>query len=249
MFRAIVAHLLVASAASIPAVAAEVNVAVAANFAAPMNRIAAEFEKDTGHKAILSFGSTGKLYAQIRNGAPFQVLLAADQETPARLEQENQVIVGSRFTYASGRVALWSKQAGFVDDQGEVLRKGNFDKISIADPKLAPYGAAALEIIERLGLRASLQSKLVQGESIATAFQFAATGNAALGFVALSQIMVDGKIVEGSAWVIPLNLHAPLRQDAVALSNSKGNPVAAELLAYLKSTKARAIIQSFGYEF
>ena len=227
--------------------ATDVSVAVAANFTAPMQKIAAAFAQDTGHKAVLSFGSTGKFYAQIKNGAPFQILLAADQETPARLEQENQILPGSRFTYATGRLVLWSKQANLLDDQGAVLHKGNFEKLAVADPKLAPYGAAASEVIDKLGLRATLQPKLVQGENIGTAFQYVASGNAALGFVALSQIMVDGKIPEGSAWVVPTNLHAPIRQDAVALSAAKDNPAATALLAYLKGEKARAIILSFGY--
>ena len=231
------------------AIASEVNVAVAANFSAPMARIAAAFEQDTGHKALLSFGSTGKFYAQIKNGAPYQVLLAADQETPAKLEQEGQTIAGSRFTYAVGKLALWSRQSGLVDDKGEVLRKGNFEKIAIADPRLAPYGAAALEVIEQLGLTTALKPKIVLGENISMAYQFVVTGNAALGFVALSQIQSDGKIQEGSAWIIPTSLHAPIKQDAVALANSNVNPAAAALLAYLKSDKAKAIIKGFGYGF
>ena len=227
--------------------AADVSVAVAANFTAPMQKIAAAFEQDTGHKAVLSFGSTGKFYAQIKNGAPFQILLAADQETPAKLEQEGYVLPGSRFTYATGRLVLWSKQPDWIDDQGAVLRKGRFDKLAVADPKLAPYGAAAAEVLDKLGLRTALQGKLVQGENIGTTYQFVASGNAALGFVALSQIMVDGKISEGSAWQVPATLHAPIRQDAVGLNVGKDNPAVPALLAYLKSDKARAIIKSFGY--
>ena len=236
------------AAVTATAQAAEVSVAVAANFSAPMQKIAAAFEQDTGHKALLSFGSTGKFYAQIKNGAPFQILLAADQETPAKLEQENQTAPGTRFTYATGRLVLWSKQSGLVDDKGEVLRKGSFDKLAIADPKLAPYGAAAVEVMEKMGLRQALQPRIVQGENIAMAYQFVGTGNAALGFIALSQVMVDGKISDGSAWVVPLNLHAAIRQDAVALANSKDNPAAAALLSYLKGEKAKAIIRAFGYE-
>lgn len=213
-----------------------------------MQRIAAAFAQDTGHKAVLSFGATGKFYAQIKNGAPFQILLAADQDTPARLEQENQALAGSRFTYAVGRLVLWSKDAQLVDDKGDVLRKGGFERIAIADPKLAPYGAAAIEVLDKLGLRAALQGKVVQGENIGMAYQFVSTGNAALGFVALSQVMSEGRIPQGSAWVVPVALHAPLRQDAVALPGSKDNPAAAALMAYLKGDKARVIIQSFGYE-
>ena len=229
-------------------IAAEVNVAVAANFAAPMQAIATAFAQDTGHKVLLSFGSTGKFYAQIKNGAPFHVFLSADQETPARLEQENQVLSGTRFTYATGRLVLWSKQPGLVDDKGEVLRKASFKKLAVADPKLAPYGAAAIEVLEKLGLRQALQPKIVQGENIATAYQFVATGNAPLGFVALSQVMADGNIAEGSSWIVPATLHAPLRQDAVALTNGKDNPAAAALLTYLRSDRAKRVIRSYGYE-
>lgn len=228
--------------------AAEVQVAVAANFTAPMQKIAVAFEQDTGHKAVLAFGSTGKFYAQIRNGAPFQVLLSADDETPARLEKEGATIASTRFTYATGRLVLWSKQAGVVDDKGEVLRTGKFDHIALADPKLAPYGAAAVEALTQLGLMQALQPKLVQGENIGQAYQFVMTGNAPLGFVALSQVMVEGKIREGSAWVVPAKLHTPIRQDAVVLSPGKDNPAAFALMAYLKGDKAVAIIRSFGYE-
>ena len=227
--------------------AAEVHLAVAANFTAPMQKIAAAFEQDTGHKAILSFGSSGKFYAQIRNGAPFQILLSADDETPARLEREGSTVPGSRFTYATGRLVLWSRQASVVDDKGEVLRSGRFEHIAMADPKLAPYGAAAAETLIQLGLMQTLQPKVVQGESVAQAYQFVLTGNAPLGFVALSQVMADGRLKEGSAWVVPANLHKPIRQDAVTLSAGKDNPAAAALMAYIKTEKAKAIIRSFGY--
>lgn len=228
--------------------AAEVQVAVAANFTAPMQKIAAVFEQDTGHKAVLAFGSTGKFYAQIKNGAPFHILLSADSETPARLEKEGATVAGTRFTYAVGRLVLWSKQAGFVDDKGEVLRSGRFDYIALADPKLAPYGLAAMETLTQLGLLQTLQPKLVQGENISQAYQFVLTGNAPLGLVALSQVTVDGKIKEGSAWLVPAKLHAPIRQDAVVLTAGKDNAAASALMVYLKAEKATAIIRSFGYE-
>lgn len=228
--------------------AADVSVAVAANFTAPMQKIAQAFAQETGHKAVLVFGSTGKLYAQIKNGAPFQLLLAADDETPARLEKEGLTLAGTRFTYATGRLVLWSKQPALVDDKGEVLRTGAFEHLAIADPKLAPYGAAAVATLEKLALLKTLQARLVQGESIGQTYQFVATGNAALGFVALSQVMSDGRITQGSAWVVPLQWHAPLRQDAVVLTTGRDNPAAAALAAYLKGDKARAIIRSFGYE-
>lgn len=228
--------------------AEEVQVAVAANFTAPMKLIAADFEKDTGHKAVLTFGATGKFYAQISNGAPFEVFLAADDETPAKLEKEGVAVNGSRFTYATGKLALWSAQPGLVDAQGEVLKKGNFKKIAIAAPKLAPYGAAAVETMNKLGLQAALEPKLVQGESIGQAFSFVSTGNAELGFVALSQVYENGKIKTGSAWIVPANLHSPIRQDTVLLAKAKDSKAAVQLMAFLKTEKARAVIRSFGYE-
>ena len=228
--------------------AAEVQVAVAANFSAPMQKIAAAFEQATGHKALLAFGSTGRFYAQVRNGAPFQVLLAADDETPARLEREGLAVSGSRFTYATGRLVLWSATPRLVDAQGEVLRQPGTGKVAIADPRLAPYGAAAMEVLQALGIGPALQPRLVQGESIAQAYQFVTTGNAAMGFVALSQVMADGRIDRGSAWVVPSTLHGPIRQDAVLLATGKGNPAAAALMAFLRSDAARAIIRAHGYE-
>lgn len=228
--------------------AAEVSVAVAANFAAPMQRLAAAFEQDTGHRATLAVGSTGKFYAQIKNGAPFQVLLSADDETPARLDREGLGVTGTRFTYAIGRLVLWSRQPGLVDEKGDVLRSGRFERIALADPKLAPYGAAAVEVLEGLKLMSSLAPKFVQGENIAQTYQFVATGNAELGFVAMAQVFADGKLTQGSAWMVPASLHTPIRQDALLLNAGKGNPAAAALMAYLRSEKARAIIRSFGYE-
>ena len=229
----------------------EVQIAVAANFTAPAKLIAADFEKDTGHKAQLAFGATGKFYAQIRNGAPFEVLLAADDETPARLEQEGAAVAGTRFTYATGRLVLWSAKSGYVDTVGgggEVLAKGDFRHLSIANPKLAPYGAAAVEVLTAMKLIDLVQPKFVQAENIAQAYQFVATGNAELGFVALSQVFKDGRIGEGSAWIVPARLHQPIRQDAVILDKGKGKPAAEAWLKYLKCDKAKAVIRSFGYE-
>lgn len=226
----------------------EVNVAVAANFTAPMNVIAAAFAKDTGHQAKPAFGSTGKFYAQIKNGAPFQMLLSADDETTAKLEKEGLTVAGSRFTYAVGTLVLWSAKPGVVDDKGEVLRKGGFNKLALANPKLAPYGKAAVEVLTGMGLLESLTPKFAQGENIAQTYQFAMTGNAELGFVALSQVMKDGKITSGSAWVVPGKLHTPIRQDAVILTSGKGNAAADALVKYLQTDKARAIIRSYGYE-
>ena len=230
------------------ALAEDVNVAVAANFTAPMNAIAAEFAKDTGHKALLSFGSSGKFYAQIKNGAPFQMFLSADDEKPAMLEKEGMAVPGSRFTYAIGTLVLWSAKPGFVDDKGAVLKGGQFNKLALASPKLAPYGTAAMEVMAGLGLTSALGPKLVQGENIAQTWQFVSTGNAELGFVALSQVMKDGKISSGSAWVVPAKLHTPIRQDAVILASGKGNAAAEALSRYLKGDKAKAIIRAYGYD-
>jgi molybdate transport system substrate-binding protein len=243
-----IATLLLCLLAATAVPAAQVSVAVAANFTVPMQKVAAAFERDTGHRAVLAFGSTGRFYAQVRNGAPFQVLLAADDETPARLEKEGFAVAGTRFTYATGRLVLWSATPGVVDARGEVLKQPGNGKVAIADPKLAPYGAAAVQAMERLGVADLLRPRLVQGESIAQAFQFASTGNAALGFVALSQVMVDGRVGSGSAWVVPATLHDPLKQDAVLLATGKDNPAAAALLAYLRGDTARAIIRAHGYE-
>lgn len=235
-------------AAIVPAHAAEVSVAVAANFTAPMQKIATLFEQDTGHKAVLAFGSTGRFYTQIRNGAPFEVLLAADDETPARLEHEALAISGTRFTYAIGRLVLWSKRPGLVDGQGQVLRRSDaFERIALADPRLAPYGAAAVEVMGRLGVLEALRPKVVQGENIAQTHQFVATQNAALGFVAMSQVYTDGRLSEGSAWLVPADLHAPIRQDAVLLKKGQGNAAATALLLFLRGDKARTVIRSHGY--
>jgi molybdate transport system substrate-binding protein len=232
---------------SAPLQAAELSVAVAANFTAPMQKIAAAFEKETGHKLALSFGSTGKFYAQIKNGAPFEVLFAADDETPARLEQEGQSVAGTRFTYAIGKLVLWSKQPGLVDGKGEVLRTGSFERIALADPKLAPYGAAAMQTLTQLGLADTLSSKFVQGENIGQAYQFVATQNAPLGFVALSQVYAEGRVTEGSAWIVPETLYEPIRQDALILAKGKDNTAAAELMRYLQGDAAKAVIRSYGY--
>lgn len=245
MFR-LLALLFAALAAA--AHADEVQVAVAANFTVPMQRIAADFERDTGHKAALSFGSTGKFHAQIKNGAPFQVLLAADDETPAKLEQEGAAVSGSRFTYAIGKLVLWSARGAIVDDKGEVLKKGGFDHLALANPRLAPYGAAAVETMRALGVHDSLAPKFVQAENIAQAYQFVASENALLGFVALSQVMEGGKLKGGSAWVVPSRLYSPIRQDAVMLERGRGNPAAAALLKYLKGDNAKAVIKAFGYD-
>jgi molybdate transport system substrate-binding protein len=233
---------------SAPAQAASAQVAVAANFAAPMKPVVVAFEKLTGHNIAWSAGSTAKFYAQIKNGAPFDVFLSADVATPARLEQEGNAVPGSRFTYAAGRLALWSATPGFVDAAGAVLKSGRFKHIALASPQLAPYGAAAVEVMTRLDVFNTLQSKFVMGENIAQTYNFVATGNAELGFVAQSQVMENGQLASGSGWLVPSNLHAPILQDAVLLARGKSNPAALAFLQFLKSDTALVILKTHGYE-
>lgn len=227
--------------------AVQVDAAVAANFAAPMKAIVVEFEKATGHRVHLAFGASGKFYAQIKNGAPFHVLLSADEQIPARLEQEGLSVPASRFTYAVGKLVLWSARPGFVDPEGAVLTRGVFSHLAVANPKLAPYGAAAMETIDKLGLADLLRPKLVFGENIAQTHQFVTSGNAELGFVALSQVMKDARITGGSAWVVPERMHRPIRQDAVILVAGRGNAGAAALLHFLRQAPALSVIRSYGY--
>ena len=232
--------------ATFSAHAAETTIAVAANFAEPMKQIAAGFQRATGHVVIISTGATGKFYTQIVNGAPFDALLAADSETPAKLIAEKHAVVGSAFTYATGKLVLWSAKPGFIDAQATALKTGRFAHLALASPKLAPYGRAAVETLAALKLDVP-PGKIVTGENIAQTFQFVASGNAELGFVALSQVWKDGKLTSGSGWIVPATLHAPIKQDAVLLDKGRDNAAAIALLAYLKSSAARAVIQGFGY--
>jgi molybdate transport system substrate-binding protein len=239
---------LIAVFASSGALADEVQVAVAANFTAPIQAIAADFEKDTGHKLVAAYGATGQFYTQIKNGAPFEVFLAADDTTPEKLEKEGDTVKGSRFTYAVGTLALWSAKEGYVDGKGEVLQKNQYQHLSIANPKAAPYGLAATQVLAKLKLTEATHAKLVEGQNITQAYQFVSTGNAELGFVALSQIYKDGKVSSGSAWVVPADMHDPIKQDAVILNKGKDNPAAKALVEYLKGPKAAAVIKSYGYQ-
>ena len=227
--------------------AGEVQVAVAANFAAPLAQISAAFTAATGHTLKVSVGATGKFYAQIVAGAPFQVLIAADDETPARLIRKGLAVAGSNHTYAIGKLALWSAQPGYVDSQGAVLAAGRFNHLAVANPKIAPYGRAALEVLKARGLGDALAPKIVTAESIAQAYQFVYSGNAEIGFVALSQLLVPGKPAGGSYWLVPAALHGEIRQDAVLLTAGAANPAATALLAWLKSEPAKAVIQVYGY--
>lgn len=234
--------------ASPRALADVVQVAVAANFVAPLKALASAFEKETGHTVSASSGATAKLYAQIKNGAPIDVFLSADKETPERLQREGQGVAGTRFTYAVGRLALWSASASLVDAKGDVLKNGNFSKIALASPKAAPYGEAAVQAMGKLGLLSALTPKFVMGESIGQTFSFVASGNAELGFVALSQTMENGKLKSGSMWLVPATLHDPLVQEAVLLARANARAPAMAFLAFLKTDSARRVIRSFGYE-
>ena len=239
---ATIAALLISS----PARAEQLLVAVAANFAEPMREIAAQFERDSGHPVRLAFGATGKLYAQISHGAPYDVLLAADETTAEKLVEQQLAMAETRFTYATGRLVLWSAQPARVDPAGKVLAEGDFRRLAIASPAAAPYGAAAMDVLEALGLQ-RLSERLVRGESITHAYQFVASGNAELGFVARSQVYRDGRWLSGSGWEVPAELHRPLHQQAVQLSRSRDNPAASALLAYLRQPRTRALIASYGY--
>lgn len=224
-------------------------VAVAANFTKPMNEIAAVFEKNTGYTAKLSFGSSGKFVAQIENGAPFEVFLSAGDKEPTALQKNELAVANTNFTYAIGKLVLWSATPNLVDAQGQVLSKGGFKHLALADPKLAPYGEAAVEVLKAKKLFDKLQPLFVQGENIAQTYQFVSTGNAELGFVALSQVIDadKGKIMTGSRWLVPENLYTPIRQDAVLLTKGESNPAAVALLKFLKTEPALAIIRKYGY--
>lgn len=230
------------------ALAAQAQVAVAANFAEPMKAIAAVLEKTTGHTLKISTGASGAFYTQIRQGAPFDVFLSADNERPELLEKDGLAQPGTRFTYATGKLVLWSARAGRVDGQGAVLRAADLGKVAYANPRTAPYGAAAVQVLDRLGLKDAITPRLVQGESIGQTFNFVKTGNADVGFVALSQVLQGGKLKEGSMWVIPQARYDAIRQDAVLLRRGAENEAAKELLKLLQSPNIKDLIRSYGYE-
>lgn len=247
LFARSVARAVVALIFSTSCLADQAQVAVAANFAEPIKAIAAVLKKTTGHTLQITVGATGKLYAQIANGAPFDVLLAANSDTPKQLEKDGLAQAGSRFTYATGKLVLWSADTAKVDDKGDVLKTPSLRKVAYANPKVAPYGAAAVEVMEKLGLTATLAPKLVQGESIGQTFTFAYTGNADAGFVALAQVLEGGKLKSGSLWVVPQNLYSPIQQDAVVLQRGANNPAAQALVTLLKSPDIKELIRSYGY--
>jgi molybdate transport system substrate-binding protein len=228
-----------------PAFAGETQVAVAANFTQPAKDIAAAFKAATGHIAVLSFGASGQFYTQITQGAPYQVLLSADAERPIKAEHDGFAVAGSRFTYAVGRLVLFSKTPGLVNPAGAVLSGARFDKLSIADPATAPYGLAAIQTLQKLGLYDRVKPKIVQGASITQAYQFVETGAAEIGFVALSQVINEQG---GSRWLVPAADHSPIEQQAVLLRAGEANPAARAFIAFLKTPAAVAIIKRYGYE-
>lgn len=250
-FAAVIAVTCFTGVVCVSAQAAEVSVAVAANFTGPVQALAPLFERETGHKVHAAFGATGKFYAQITNGAPFEVLLAADETTPARLVKEGYAVgatVYRPYTYAIGKLVLWSSDPKRVDPNGEILKKGGFQHLALANPKTAPYGAAAIEVLTQMGVLDTLRPLFVQGENIAQTHQFVKTGNAELGFVAYSQVIKNGALSEGSGWIVPAALYTPIRQDAVLLTKGKDNPAARAWLDFLQSAKAQEVIRTFGYD-
>ena len=223
-------------------------VAVASNFSGAIKELEQVFEMESGHLIETVFGSSGRFFAQISNGAPFHVFLSADQDKPVALNKAGLVVEESRFTYALGKLVLWSSQSNLVDSTGQVLKQNNFRRLAIANPRLAPYGIAAIEALENLGLVSGIQGKIIQGENIAQAYQFVSTGNVELGLVAFSQVLQQDRITSGSSWIIPANLYNPIRQDAVLLRNGANNQAAIAFLKFIRSEPGRAIIESFGYQ-
>lgn len=227
------------------ACAEEIRVATASNFRTAMSQLAGKFEKKSGHSVIPVFGSTGKHYAQIINGAPFDAFFAADVRRPELLEQNGISVPGSRFTYAMGKLVLWSPRANYVDVGGNVLKRGEFRYLALANPELAPYGAAARDVLEALGLWNGLSQRMVLGENVGQAFLFVRSGNAELGFVAASQLVGSNPVpMEGSLWEVPENLYRPIGQQAVLLSDTRASRA---FMAYIRSEEAARIIHENGY--
>jgi len=240
----LVAGAAIASLVASDAFAASTNIAVAANFTDAAKEIAAAFKQKTGHEAVLSFGSSGQFFTQITQDAPFQVFLSADDERPKKLAAEGLAVAGSNFTYAVGKLVLWSKSPGVVSGE-QTLKAASFAKVSICNPVAAPYGAAAVEAMKALKVYDELKPKFVEGANITQAYQFVQTGNAEVGFVALSQVINDK---DGSRWLVPQALYTPIRQDAVLLKKGADNEAATAFMSFLKGPEARTIIEKYGYE-
>ena len=231
-----------------PACAGEVRVAAASDLAAPMERIAALFQKESGHMLKVSLGASGKLYAQIKAGAAFDVFLSGDEDQPKLLLQDGLAVGGSRFVYATGRLVLWSAQPGLVDDKGTVLNRGNFNRLAIANPRFSPYGVAAKETLGKLIMWNSIQGKLDRSDDLIQTYELAATEKADLAFIALSQVMRDGKVADGSWWLVPAEMHRPIHQSAVLLSGARDQAAAKDFLDFIRSKKAIAVMRGYGYE-
>lgn len=247
MKKLLLSLILINGLASTVLYADEVQVAVASNFSKPLETLASAFKASSGHDLKISAGATGKLYAQIEHGAPFEVLLSADSKTPKKLIDAQLAVADSQFTYALGKLVLWSSTNDYVDAQGEVLKKNEFKHIAIANPSTAPYGAAALEVLEHLGLTKTLAAKQVQGENISQTYDFVATGNAELGFVAWSQVQQAGQLKDGSVWQVPEDLYQAIQQDAVLLNRGKNKVADQAFLDFLKTPAAQKLIAESGY--
>lgn len=244
LFKYLFSTLVVLISINGSATADEILIAVASNFKGPITEIAEKFEEKTNHKVTLIYGSTGKHYAQIKNGAPFDAFFSADSKRPELLDQEGLIIPGSRFTYALGKIVLWSPQYGLVDSKGDVLKDGSFQRLAIAHPKLAPYGKAAYEVLENKGVWNKLKGKIVRGENIGQTFQFVKSENAQLGFVAYSQLKQKNYHLNGTYWDIPQTLYSSIRQQAVLLKNNKASR---DFINSVKTESSRLIIHNFGY--
>ncbi|WIM06869.1 MAG: molybdate ABC transporter substrate-binding protein [Candidatus Nitricoxidivorans perseverans] len=239
--------LLLALGLSYEAKADQVLVAVASNFADVVKDLAPKFQAETGHTLKASFGASGKFAAQIENGAPFDLFLSADADLPRMLEERGLGVKKTRFVYATGKLALWNPTRGYVDAKGEVLKKNRFARIAIANPKTAPYGRAAVETMRKLGIGALVGPKIVQGENVAQTFQFVETGNAELGFIAMSQVLALDDAKRGSYWEVPAALHSVISQDAILLKRGQDNPGATAFMKFLRSPAAKSIIIRYGY--
>ena len=230
-----------------PLQAEELGLAVAANFTLPMKEIAGRFEAQSGHRLNISFGSSGRLYAQISNGAPFQLFFSADQEKPEALVAGGLALADSRFTYAVGGLVLWSPDERAHVADAEVLMNQSADRLAIANPRLAPYGIAAMQVLEALGLESAYRDRLVMGENINQAYQFVDTGNVPVGLLALSQVMAGGELRKGVGWIIPGELYDPIRQDAVMMKAARDSVAAREFMKFMLGNEARTIMADYGY--
>ena len=228
--------------------AGQVNVAVAGNFFKPLKELANEFESKTGHKIVISVGSSGKLFAQISNGAPFDLFLSADQKRPTQLTQQNLAISDSQFTYAIGKLVFWSSIQNHITMQGKYLRSPNLKYLAIANPAVSPYGEQTIRALKKLGVYKYVKDKFVQGQNLGQTYQYISSGNIQQGIIALSQVTHEGEISSGSFWILPKSLYQPIKQDAVLLEKGRNNSVAKEFIAFLKTPLAIKIIRSFGYE-